>query len=163
MVKFRIYLEKTVLSLITVFLVLLVVMASWQVFARYVLNAPPQFTDEAMRFTMIWLVYLGAALAFGITDRHMSLGLFKDMFHGRTRMAFEIFSYVAVLVFCVIVMIKGGIALVLIGEGQYSDSMNLPMNWVYTIIPFSGFLSILLKTQNFIEVSKDIRSGKDGI
>ncbi|WP_319411937.1 TRAP transporter small permease [uncultured Cohaesibacter sp.] len=162
MVKFRLLLEKTVLSLITVFLVLLVVMASWQVFARYVLNDPPQFTDEAMRFTMIWLVYLGAALAFGITDRHMSLGLVKDMFRGQSRMLFEAFSFAAVLVFCLIVMIKGGINLVLIGEGQYSDSMNLPMNWVYVIIPFSGFLSILLKTQNFVEVIKDIRSGSDG-
>ena len=87
MVKFRLLLEKAVLSLITVFLVLLVVMASWQVFARYVLNDPPQFTDEALRFTMIWLVYLGAALAFGRADRHMSLGLLKDMFSGWTPLA----------------------------------------------------------------------------
>lgn len=162
MVKFRLLLEKAVLALITVFLILLVVMASWQVFARYVLNSPPQFTDEAMRFTMIWLVYLGAALAFGRADRHMSLELIKDMFSGRKRWAFELFGFATVLLFCLIVMIKGGISLVLIGEGQYSDSMNLPMNWVYVIIPFSGFLSILFKTQNFLEVTKDMRSGTDG-
>ncbi len=156
------YLEKAVLSVITVFLCLLVIMAAWQVFARYVLNDPPQFTDEALRYTMIWLVYLGAAYALSITDRHMSLTLIKENMHGRKRLVLETFNYLAVMVFVVAVFVIGGVRLVEVGVGQYSDSMSLPMNYVYAIIPIAGVLGVFFKSLNFSEVLQDIRSETDG-
>ncbi|TCT37141.1 TRAP transporter small permease [Martelella mediterranea] len=162
MQNIRTILEKTVLFLITVFLALLVIMATWQVISRYVLNSPSQFTDEALRFTMIWLVYLGASYAFGLTDRHMSLGLIKDALKGRKRLILETFNYLAVMGFIVTVLLKGGFNLVSVGVGQHSDSLDLPMNWVYTIIPLAGFLSVFFKTLNYRDVLRDIRSEENG-
>ncbi|TPW29704.1 TRAP transporter small permease [Martelella alba] len=158
----RTILERTVLTLITVFLALLVIMATWQVIARYLLNSPSQFTDEALRYTMIWSVYLGASYAFGLTDRHMSLGLIKEMFKGNKRLALEAFNYIAVMLFIVLVLIKGGFSLVSMGVGQHSDSLDLPMNLVYSIIPIAGFLSLFFKTLNFRDVVKEIRSEENG-
>ncbi|MBK5926365.1 TRAP transporter small permease [Rhodobaculum claviforme] len=46
------------------FLVVLVVVVMIQVIARYVLNAPPAWTEEAARYAMIWAGLMGATLSF---------------------------------------------------------------------------------------------------
>ena len=46
------------------FLVVLVVVVMIQVVARYVLNAPPAWTEEAARYAMIWAGLMGATLSF---------------------------------------------------------------------------------------------------
>ena len=38
--------------------------ASWQVVARYVLDAPPVWTEELARRAMVWAGMLGASCAF---------------------------------------------------------------------------------------------------
>lgn len=43
---------------------ILVLVASWQVIARYVLAQPPAWTEELARFTMVWAGLLGASVAF---------------------------------------------------------------------------------------------------
>lgn len=40
--------------------------ASWQVFARYLLEAPPVWTEELSRRAMVWAGMLGASCAFRI-------------------------------------------------------------------------------------------------
>lgn len=40
--------------------------ASWQVFARYLLDAPPVWTEELARRAMVWAGMLGASCAFRI-------------------------------------------------------------------------------------------------
>lgn len=42
----------------------MVVSALWQVFARYLLDAPPVWTEEAARRAMVWAGMLGASCAF---------------------------------------------------------------------------------------------------
>jgi TRAP-type C4-dicarboxylate transport system permease small subunit len=46
------------------FLVALVVVVMVQVLARYVLNAPPPWTEELARYAMIWAGLMGATLSF---------------------------------------------------------------------------------------------------
>jgi len=47
-----------------VFLVVLVAVVMIQVLARYVLNAPPPWTEELARYAMIWAGLMGATLSF---------------------------------------------------------------------------------------------------
>lgn len=47
-----------------VFLVALVVVVMIQVLARYVLEAPPAWTEELARYAMIWAGLMGATLSF---------------------------------------------------------------------------------------------------
>lgn len=41
-----------------------------QVFSRYVLNSPVAFTEELVRYSLIWTGFIGAAYAFS-TREHM--------------------------------------------------------------------------------------------
>jgi len=160
--KFRLFIEKLIRSILSLLLILLVVIATWQVISRYVLNDPAQFTDEALRFIMIWMTFISAPYAFGITDKHMSLNIIKNKFSGKKRFTLELLNSCIIIVFIVYIFIYGGIKFIGIGIGNYSDSMQIPLTYVYSIMPICGALSIYFKICNTIEVLKNIDLGKGG-
>lgn len=49
----------------------------YQVFTRYVLNSPAAFTEEIVRYLLIWTGFIGAAYAFS-TRQHMALVIVRD-------------------------------------------------------------------------------------
>lgn len=55
----RVALGGAVLSIL-----ILVLVAGWQVVARYVLDQPPPWTEELARYAMVWAGVLGASCAF---------------------------------------------------------------------------------------------------
>ena len=57
-----------------------------QVFTRFVLNNPVAFTEELVRYSLIWTGFIGAAYAFS-TREHMSLTLVRDKFTGKAHTA----------------------------------------------------------------------------
>ena len=42
-------------------LIAMTILVIYQVFTRYVLNNPADFTEEIVRYTLIWLGFVGAA------------------------------------------------------------------------------------------------------
>ncbi len=56
--------------------VVMVLAASWQVVARYILAAPPIWTEELARYAMVWAGMLGASCAF---RAHADPNLFPTM------------------------------------------------------------------------------------
>ncbi|KUI97910.1 TRAP transporter small permease [Vibrio sp. MEBiC08052] len=160
--KTRLFIEKVIRSTLSVFLVLLVAIATWQVVSRYFLNDPAQFTDEALRYIMIWMTFIAAPYAFGLTDKHMSLNIIKDKFTGNKRRTIEILNSLLVIGFIIYIMIYGGWKLVSIGIGSYSDSMQIPLSYVYSVMPISGILSVYFKICNLNDVLKSISSDKEG-
>ena len=53
----------------------------YQVFTRYVLNSPSDFTEEIVRYLLIWTGFMGAAYGF-CTRQHMACLLYTS---ARTR------------------------------------------------------------------------------
>jgi TRAP-type C4-dicarboxylate transport system permease small subunit len=122
---------------------LLVICVVWQVFSRYVLNAPSTFTDELARFAMIWVGLLGAAYTAG-AQRHLSIDLFTHRLTGRLRQANVVVVNLLVMAFAAGPMVWGGWRLVarVAATGQVSPAMQLPMSYVYLVLPVSGGIII---------------------
>lgn len=78
--------------------VVMVGAAGWQVIARYILDAPPIWTEELARRAMVWAGMLGASCAFRSSADPT---LFPDMrdLQGRLGGAFSLIRAVGVLVF----------------------------------------------------------------
>lgn len=116
----------------------------WQVFSRYILDAPSSFTEELARYLMIWLGLLGAAYVSG-QGGHVAIDVVRRRFSekGRRRMA-RIASW-AVLLFCLFAMVLGGGRLVYITLvlEQYSPALGLPLALVYAVVPISGLITAL--------------------
>jgi TRAP-type C4-dicarboxylate transport system permease small subunit len=120
---------------------LLLICVVWQVFSRYVLARPSTMTDEIARFSMIWVGLLGAAYATG-KRRHLSIDLFVSNLKGMPKLLNQLFVDLCVLIFAASAMVWGGLRLVLkvYSTGQVSPAMQLPMAYVYIVLPLSGLI-----------------------
>lgn len=136
--------------------VLLSVCVLWQVFSRYVLNAPSTFTEEVSRFAVIWLSLLGTAYACGRLE-HMAYDMWASKLSGPALLRHTRGVALIVLLFSVAVFVYGGGRLVLraFEVEQLSATLEVPMGWVYACIPLAGVcmvfyqVAILIAPQDF--------------
>ena len=68
------YMNKDLAACCAVLLTFMTFLVLWQVFTRYVLNSPAAFTEELVKYSLIWTGFIGAAYAFS-TREHMALTL----------------------------------------------------------------------------------------
>jgi TRAP-type C4-dicarboxylate transport system permease small subunit len=64
-------------NLAAILLAMLLVAMGWQVFTRYALGAPSDWTEEAARYLYVYVVFLGTSA--GISSRsHVSIAFFVE-------------------------------------------------------------------------------------
>ncbi|MGB5445000.1 MAG: TRAP transporter small permease [Psychromonas sp.] len=144
------FLDKSILIFCGFALITMVVTVTWQVFSRYVLNDPSSFTDELSRYLMVWLGLLGASYLFGIKG-HLAITLLADSLPSKMNTVLQFFINVLVLSFVSLAMIKGGVALMGRTMQQLSPALQIPMAYVYFILPLSGSVIILYVILNMLE------------
>ena len=115
----------------------------YQVFTRYVLNSPAAFTEEIVRYLLIWTGFIGAAYAFS-TRQHMALVLVRDRLSPNRKK-------VLILVFALFVIIIGGTKLALSAVKEYSALLGISRGLVYSMAPISGVFIILAQIINIYE------------
>ena len=108
----------------------MIVMVTWQVISRYLLNDPSTFTEETLRFGVIWLSLIGAAYVTG-RGKHMSVDLIKDMLSPAAQRIINIVIQLGFMAFAGAVLIFGGLRAVNIAWYQTSAVLQVPMGAVY--------------------------------
>lgn len=129
---------------------MLVVDVSWQVFSRYALGSPSTFTDEAARFLMVWMTFLGGAYMFGCNG-HLCVTSIRDRLPPKIQGAVIVLTYVLIAVFAVAVMMYGSQRLITRTLSQPSPSLGIPMGWFYSILPISAFCIVIYMVLNLID------------
>ena len=81
---------KLLAGIATILLSVMTLLVLYQVFTRYVLDSPAAFTEELVRYFLIWTGFIGAAYAF-ITREHMCLVLVRDNLKPQQRRILMIF------------------------------------------------------------------------
>jgi len=134
---------------------LLVLAVVWQVFSRYILNAPSTFTDELSRFLLIWVSLLGAAYYSG-KNAHIAFTIFPSWLGPENRRRLNILIHTIVIIFVLCVFVIGGGMLVYYTFTylQLTPSLQLPMAVVYSIGPISGILIIYYKLSDILDLFK---------
>ncbi len=129
---------------------LMVVDVSWQVFSRFVLNAPSSYTEEIARFLLIWIGLLGASYAYK-TKAHLGIDVLVKKFPPATEKMAYVGMHIISGLFALIVMVGGGIRLVYLALEleQTSAALGIPMGYIYMVVPLSG-LFILYYALRFI-------------
>lgn len=146
---FREKLDKTVAHLLIVILGIMVLNVTWQVVSRYVFQSPSSFTDELSRYMLIWLGMLGAAYVAG-KNEHLAIDILPQKLTGDAKKRLMIFIHIVIIAFVLPVMILGGGNLVYITFvlEQKSATLQVPLAFVYAIIPFSGILVLYYQISN---------------
>ena len=112
-----------------------------QVVCRYLLETSLTWSEEASRYLMVWITFLGGSIAF---KRGMHTGfdaLVRSLSSGARRAA-RLVTLFTIAAFLVIVGLKGT-QLALFNMAQRSPAMKLPMGIVYLAIP-AGCLFMLV-------------------
>lgn len=125
-----------------------------QIFSRYALNQPTAWTEELVRYALIWTSFLAASYAF-IERRHMALGILRDRLGERPRRLLVRAVDVLVLLFAVLVLGIGGVMLVLSSTGDLSALLGISRGAVYAIVPISGVTIALAQIVTLLDPSGD--------
>ena len=131
--------DRTLGHVLSAVLALSVLAVLWQVVSRYLLADPSSFTDELVRYLLIWLGILGGAYAAG-RRLHLAIDLVPSRLGPTKRRRLETLIYLLILLFSAAVLVYGGTRLVLLtlALGQRSPALDLPLGWVYAVLPLAG-------------------------
>ena len=148
--KIKFVMDKFLSIACAILLSFMTVLVLIQVFSRYVLNSPVAFTEELVRYSLIWTGFIGAAYAFS-TREHMSLTLLRDKFTGKARTALLVAIDALILLLAVFVITIGGFKLAVSASREFSALLGIPRSLVYAIAPISGIFIILAQIINLYE------------
>ncbi|WP_408010342.1 TRAP transporter small permease [Pseudalkalibacillus sp. A8] len=130
--------NKATENVAALFLFLMVLLVFLKVVTRVLIQSSFPWTEELSRYLMIWITFLGASIAFKYAA-HIGVDFIVDKLPRVLKIVFQVIAAAACLVFFVLLIVKG---YELTGRSmiQRSPALNLPMGYVYAIIPISGVL-----------------------
>lgn len=131
-------------------LVLMTALVLYQVFTRYVLGTPAAFTEELVRYALIWVSFIAATYAFLQRD-HMALTIVVDRFPPGARRAVRLGIDLLVLALAVLVLIVGGAMMAWDSRGDISALLGISRGLVYLISPIAGAGIALAQVLNILE------------
>jgi TRAP-type C4-dicarboxylate transport system permease small subunit len=137
-------LDRWIGGLLAAMMGLSVLVVLWQVASRYLLADPSSFTDELVRYLLVWIGILGGA--FGVGRRlHLAIDLLPQALTGRRRHLLAVVIHGLVMLFAVAVMGVGGGNLVALSHdlGQRSAALGVGVGWVYAVLPMAALLIVI--------------------
>lgn len=139
----KLNLDKWIAHFLVVLMTLMVLNVTWQVVSRYIFQSPSSFTDELSRYMLIWVGMLGAAYVAG-KNEHLAIDILLTKLEEKAQDKLMILINCCVLIFALLVMVIGGSNLVYLTFilEQRSAVLQIPLAYIYGIIPFSGLLVI---------------------
>ncbi len=154
--------DKSLSWFLIVLMSVMVVTVSWQVATRYILNSPSSYTEELASYLLIWISLLGAAYALRLRA-HLGIDVLVRRFRAQKRRTVEVFAYGTIIVFSLIALIFGGgwLVYVTLDLNQLSAAFQLPIGYVYTVIPLSGLLTIYYAAVAIHELRQAKDTGRD--
>ncbi|RTQ92433.1 TRAP transporter small permease [Lysinibacillus telephonicus] len=147
-------LDKILSSICVVLFGALVLLVTWQVFTRFVLNNPSAFSEELAKYCFVWLVLFGAAFVFG-ENGHMRIEFIQDALPVKIKMVVQIFIEISIIFFSALVLLSGGLTITKLAWEQLSAALQIPVGYLYAVMPVSGIFIIFYCIYNIYTILKN--------
>lgn len=115
------------------------------VFTRYLLNFVPSWSEEVPRYLLVWITYLGAALAVKFRE-HISLDVFFNLLPPQGRRVGHLILN-GLIAIVGVMMVVYGVGLVRHFGDDLMESIPVTNFWLYLAMPTSGTLILLYLIQ----------------
>lgn len=125
--------DKVVSCICIVLTFLMFLSVLYQVIGRYLISTSIAWTEEAARYCMIWLAFLGASMLVR-SGENSSVTFIKDKFPDRVRRILDIVIIAIMLVFMFVIF------LIALSQVQYSMNEISPALRISMFIPKSSIL-----------------------
>jgi TRAP-type C4-dicarboxylate transport system permease small subunit len=122
----------------------------WQIVTRFVIERPAEWTEVLIRFSLIWMVFLGIAQAFRV-GAMVSVDVLYRLSGRRLRRVFDALVALAAL---------GLLAVIVIVGWQYAQRgrvqtviglEDVSMFWAYLALPVGGVFAALAVVGNWLD------------
>lgn len=140
-------LNRSTENITAVLFVAMVLIVFLQIISRAVFSSSFPWTEEAARFLMIWITFLGASFAFQY-GAHISIEAFVSKLSQSAGNVAQVLGALACIAFFIVMIIKG-IEIIDRAMIQRSPALGIPMGYVYLVIPISA----IFMTINVIDVT----------
>lgn len=121
-----------------------------QIVSRFVINMPLHWTEEAARYLMVYIVFLGAALAVR-HNRMIAIEIIMENVKPKVRRVLKITTMVITIIFSVILLVEGMDILDIVHR-QLSAGLGITMDIPYMAIPIGALLIIINSIAVIIEL-----------
>ena len=130
-------------------LLCIVTLTSINVVARYIFNYGLVWSDELVRYSLLWITFIGSAVLVRY-KQHLAIDIFEKTMPHRVRAVAYYFTHVIIL--CVaVIFIWQGTGQALRQASQVSPGTGIPVGIVYIIIPISGVYMVCYATYNMVD------------
>jgi TRAP-type C4-dicarboxylate transport system permease small subunit len=149
-------LTESITRIVSAFLILLMAVmvldVTWQVFTRFILRDPSEFTEELAGFLLIWIGLLGASYAYKV-KAHLGIDVLTAPLTGVKKKISETLIAGTVFVFALFVLVIGGWRLVdlTFTLKQISPVLSINMGYVYLVLPITGVLFMYYSVHFIVE------------
>ncbi|MCC3359523.1 TRAP transporter small permease [Bacillus sp. REN16] len=117
----------------------MVIVALWQVFTRFILNSPSTVSEEFLRYSLVWLTMVGSAYAYG-KKKHLAVVFLARKVPQKFQLFLNLLVEAFVLVFIVAILLFGGTKAYQNAVGQVSSALGMPIQYLYLSLIVAGIL-----------------------
>ena len=122
------------------FLSTMVLLIFIQIISRTLFGLSFVWTEEVARFLMIWVVFLGAGIAFQY-GAHISIESLFIRLPVKKQKIIQVIITLLVIIF-LLVLFMVGYQISMLMMIQKSPALRIPMGYIYAVIPLSAILQI---------------------
>jgi TRAP-type C4-dicarboxylate transport system permease small subunit len=130
---------------------LLVVIVVWQVFTRQVMHSPATWTDEAARYTFVWLGFFATALVFSERG-HIAVDFLVRLLPEGIQRAIAVLVQLCIIAFAGIMLVWGGWRAAQGAWNQNLSSLPLSVGEMYLVMPVTGVLIVVYALYHVVAV-----------
>jgi TRAP-type C4-dicarboxylate transport system permease small subunit len=131
-------------------LALAALLGAWQIITRFILETPAEWTEVLIRFSLIWMVFLGVPHAFRV-GAMVSVDVLYRWSGARMRRVLDAAVALAALLLVGVIVVVGW-QYALRGQVQSMIGLeNVSMFWAYLALPVGGLFAALGIIGNFLD------------
>ena len=135
--------------------IMMVLMVTYQVVARYIFSAPSSVTEILTRYSFVWLIIISATYMFGQRE-HINIAVVKDKLPKKAKRIVNIIIECVTIAFAGLIMVFGGFKITHMNFVQFDSILDIPTGIIYSIIPICGVIIIFYSIYNIgLELKKD--------
>ena len=124
----------------------------WGVFSRFVLGSQAPYTDEAARVFLVWISFLGGALAFE-AKAHLGVDFLVSKFEPSVRKVCAMLVQVLTVGLAVVVLVWGGWRMAITQMDAMLATIDwLPRGMVYMAAPLGGCFIVLFALETLVDI-----------
>lgn len=134
-------------SVCNILLIAMVLVISYTVFGRFILNDTPTWGEELSIFCMVWVSMLGASLAVR-DDRHIRMTIIEYIIPKKFAKILHKLIHLLILIVG-LAMLIGGFGLVDLYSMSRMSALGISSKWLALSIPVSGAAILIMLIARF--------------